>query len=44
MTGYKGKKTFSDWASFKVRIWRENVLENGTEAVIGLFRERNVRM
>lgn len=31
-------------ASFNGRIWRENVLENGTEAVIGLLHERNVRM
>ena len=37
MTGYKDKRTLSDWASFKGRIWRENVLENGTEAAIGYF-------
>ena len=42
MTEYKDKRTLSDWASFKGRIWRENFLENGTETAIGLFHERNV--
>ena len=37
-----GYKTFSHWASFKGQIWRENVLENGTEALIGVFHERNL--
>ena len=32
---YAHIKTFSDPASSKGRIWRENVLEDGTEAVIG---------
>ena len=36
MTGYKNKKK----KTFSVNC--ENVLENGTGAVIGLFHERNV--
>ena len=28
-------QSFSDWASFKGRIWNENVLEDETESVIG---------
>ena len=40
--GIQSQKAFSDWASFNGRIWHKTVLENETEAVIGLFHERNV--
>ena len=40
--GIQRLKAFSDWAIFYARICRELVLEDETEAVIGLFHERNV--
>ena len=38
----RDKKTIFDWTSLKRRVWREKVPENGTQAVIGQFGERNV--
>ena len=40
--GYKDKKHSLIGQVSNGRIWRENVLDNGTEAMIGLFHERNV--
>ena len=42
--GMQRLKTFHDWPSFKGRIWHKYVLhvEDGTEALIRYFRERNV--
>ena len=43
MTGYKDKKhSLIGQVSTGELIWRELVVENETEAVIGLFHERNV--
>ena len=43
MTGYKDKKhSLIGQVSTGKLIWRELVVENETEAVIGLFHERNV--
>ena len=43
MNGYKDKKhSLIGQVSMSELIWRELVVENETEAVIGLFHERNL--